>query len=425
MKNTEQNTLRHRFFAPLDLALGRAEHTRICHDYSDRTHIYSGVGRVIEASCSGREWVQLFCAVAKESVSVANFFAALSSERRLRLLEEVDRDIRDQADQLVGEYGDPFAQYPELDCFEIYASDGHSHGASAHEEEIGGKKRAVTHLFSLNLRTHTLVHLTVTKPAKGKKTEHELKAIKRIGGRALRFGAPKKTKVIHAYDPAIIDYNEWFRWKQGHGVYIVTREKKSSKLMTLGERDWDRNDPRNTGVLSDEWVGPANGYEMRRVRYRDPVTGTVFSFLTTEFDLPPGLIAFIYKMRWGIEKVFDEKKNKLGQKKAWGKRDTTTSLQALFNTLNHNLLVMLENNLETEEGITDEKVRKKRAKRLAIDSQKAQLAGRKPNSLVKGITRATQRSLQFIRWLRTGLTLNPSWEQAVEQLLPLMRQYLH
>ena len=427
METTEtkkQETLRNQFFAPLEVALSRAENTRTCNNYSDQTYVHSGVGRVIEASKSGREWIQFFCTVACVYISVANFFAALRSKRRLRLLEEVDADVRQQADQQICEHGDPFFNYPELKPFEVYASDGHSHGASAHEEEIYGKKRAVNHIFSLNLRTHTLAHLTVTQPVEGKKKEHEIKAIKRIGGHSLRLDAPKGTKVIHVYDPAIIDYREWHKWKQGHGVYIITREKSNSKLLTLDLRSWDKNDPRNAGVISDELVRSSNGHSMRRVRYTDPVSGQSYSFLTTEMTLPPGLIAFIYKLRWDIEKVFDEVENKLAQKKAWGKQNTTKTQQALFITLAHNLLLMLEKKLEVKEGITDEKVRRKQAKRLAMDIQKARRAGRIPNCLVENVTRATQRSLQFIRWLRTGLTLNTSWEKAVEQVRPLMLHYL-
>jgi IS4 transposase len=29
------------------------------------------------------------------------------------------------------------------------------------------------------------------------------------------------------------------------------------------------------------------------------------------FKIPPGLIALLYKLRWGVEKSFDEMKNKL------------------------------------------------------------------------------------------------------------------
>ena len=368
--------------------------------------------------------MQFFCTLFTISLSVSNFFAALRSERRLRLIREVDLDVRSQANEQIRERDDPFLQYPELAQFEIYASDGHSHGASAHEDPIYGKKRPVTHLFSLSLRTHTAAHLTVTQPAEGKKKEHEIKALKRIGGAALRLGAPKGTKVIHAYDPAVIDYGQWHKWKQGHGVYIITLEKSNSALFKIGLQDWDKQAPVNVGVLSDEMTISPDGATLRRVRYRDPVTGEVYSFITNELTLPPGLIAFIYKLRWDVEKVYDEFKNKLEQKKAWGKHDRSKTQQAHFITLAHNLLLMLENTLKAEEGIVDLKVQAKQTKRLAEDIEKTVQAGRSPNILVQNLSRATQRSLQFIRWLRTGLILNTSWEQAVVQLRPLMLRYL-
>ena len=85
---------------------------------------------------------------------------------------------------------------------------------------------------------------------------------------------------------------------------------------------------------------------------------------------------------------------------------------------------MLENTLKAEEGIVDLKVQAKQTKRLAEDIEKTVQAGGSPNILVQNLSRATQRSLQFIRWLRTGLILNTSWEQAVVQLRPLMLRYL-
>lgn len=371
-------TLHDRFYHPVALALSRAIPTRLCHDYSDWHYLQSGVGRIIESSRSGREWVQLFNALIANAISVGNFFKALNSNRRLSLLEEIAEDVRQQTHQQAGCRRDPFAAHPELAGYVIYATDGHSHGASAHEEPIGGQKRSVTHLFSLNLRTHTLAHLALTQPQQGKKKEHELSTIKRKGGHVLRVRTPKGAKVIHAYDPAITDYPEWYKWKHGHGIYIITREKVSSALMIIGQRDWDRQDPRNTGVLSDESVGPSNGVSMRRIRYQDPASGEIYTFLTNEFDLPPGLIVLIYRLRWDVEKVFDEIKNKLGQQKAWGKSQAAKQQQALFITLAHNLLLFLELTLEAEEGIIDEKVRHKQQERLNQEAQRA----RKPTAFL-------------------------------------------
>lgn len=425
MKTTaSEASLRTCFYQPLDLALDRARNSRDCTEYPDSMYLHAGVGRVIEGAKSGRQWIQLYQALINTAMSVATFFAALRSQRRLRLLQEVDLDVRQQTDQRMREYGDPFAEHPELQGFAIYATDGHSHGASAHEDKRYGKKRAVNHIFSLNLRSHSMAHLTVTQPAENKKKEHEIKALKRIGGSALRLHHPKGVKVIHVYDPAVWDTTAWYQWKQGHGVYIITLEKSNSAALTIGLRGWDKTDPRNRGVLSDELISSAHGTSLRRVRYQDPVTGNMYSFITNEMTLPPGLIAFLYKLRWDVEKVFDECKNKLEQQQAWGKRVTAKTQQALFMVLSHNMMLILEKKLEVQEGIVDEKVRRKRVQRLAADSQRAVAAGRTPNSLVENLHRATQRSLQFIRWLRTGLTLNTSWQQAVEHLRPLMLKYL-
>ncbi len=140
--------------------------------------------------------------------------------------------------------------------------------------------------------------------------------------------------------------------------------------------------------------------------------------------LPPGVIAFIYKIRWNIEKVFDEFKNTFYQQKAWGKSSTTKCQQALFMVLTHNLLVLLENRLEIVEGIVDDKVRKKHARYIAAGVNQAHSGSRVPNELVSKFSRVTKRGLQFIRWLQLGLIIDPPWRIAVDQLRPLMPEYL-
>jgi hypothetical protein len=339
-------------------------------------------------------------------------------------MREVDLDIRKQVNKKNKDRGDPFDGIPELAGFELFASDGHSHGASAHEEKIFQKKRAVNHIYSLNLRSNSLSHLALTEPAEGKKKEHEMAAIKRQGGPALRYDTPKGTKVIHAYDPAIVDYKEWYKWKQGSGVYIITCEKSNSAFTISGINEWDTTDNRNAGVTSDELIETSNGVSIRRIGYTDPVHDTDYSFLTTEMTLPPGVIAFIYKIRWNIEKVFDELKNSFYQQKAWGNSSTSKNQQALFVTMTHNLLALFEDRLEYEEGIVDEKVREKYARHIAAGVNRARSEYRLPNELVTKFSRVTKRSLQFIRWLQLALLMKTPWRESVEQLRPLMQKYL-
>jgi len=417
-------TVRSKFYQPLIAALSQAQSKRQCDKYPDVEFLQAGAGRVIEAATSGRAWIQYLQSVLHYTVSVRNFFAALKSKRRLELLKEVNQIVREAVDHYDGTWKDPFAEIDELKGFEVYASDGHSHGASCHDDEVYGKKRATNHIFSLNLRSNSFIHAALTEPDVGKKKEHEIHALKRIDGKALRYGAKKGIKVIHAYDPAVIDYRFWVKLKQNYGVYFITREKSNSSFLEMALPDWDRSDPRNIGVQSVIGVSTSNGVMLHRIVYIDPGTGTQYSFITNERTLPPGVICIIYKRRWDIEKVFDEHKNKFSQKQAWGKSKTAKQQHAQFMTLAHNLLVLLERELEQTEGITDENVKRKRASAMALSDLKAIEANRTPNPLVAVASRVTQRSLQFIRWLRLALTLNTSWKEAVSKLRPLMQKYI-
>ena len=90
------------------------------------------------------------------------------------------------------------ALYPERVGFDLYAGDGHWHGAAAHDAPINGAKRAVGHFYALELRHHTLRHLDL---ARGKK-EHAMHLLKRQSIDALRQGAAKGRKVIDVWDKA-------------------------------------------------------------------------------------------------------------------------------------------------------------------------------------------------------------------------------
>ena len=92
--------------------------------------------------------------------------------------------------------------------------------------------------------------------------------------------------------------------------------------------------------------------------------------------------------------------------------------------LTHNLLILFERRLEVQEGIVDEKVRKKHARYIASGIEQARAESRQPNELVVKYSRVTKRSFQFIRWLQLALIRNPPWAVAVDQLRPYMQKYL-
>ena len=421
MNSTNQTTVFDRLFAPLLSALDRSTNRRRCSGYSDRDFILCGVQRVISQARSGRDWVQAVREKMNIGVTVSSFFYSLRSRRRLTLVEDVASSIVTKVNDSCGAEHDPLSEHSELNGYHVYASDGHYEKAASHTPRIEGKVYASGFFYALNLRSHSLSLLDIARPVK--KKEHDMHALKRLTFTQLRFGAPKGVKVIHVYDAAVIDYRQWYDWKW-KGIYIISREKTNSKAESSGPLDFDREDKRNIGVLSDELVSCFAGIMIRRVRYVDHVTGKQYSFLTNEMRVPPGLIAFMYKLRWDVEKIFDEKKNKLEESKSWATSEVARSQQAHFICMAHNLLLLLERSLEREEGITDEKVKRRRQKRMDQAKEKVKEAGKRLSPMVANCTRITQRSLQFIRWVRHTLDSNTSWTEAVQSLRPLMMNYL-
>lgn len=416
------DTVRHRFFLPVFSAIKEAGAHRHCPEFTDEQFLESGIGRVIGFVQSGRDWVQRMQMWMNSRLSVSNFFQSLKSTRRLKLLEQVSESVRQQVDQSAYAAHDPLAMYPELKGFAVYASDGHYEQPSTHAEKVENEpSEAVGYFFSLNLRSHSLSLLDIARPAR--KREHDMAALKRLGSTQLRLNEATGVKVIHVYDPAGIDYAQWHRWK-AKGVYLISREKTNSKAEIMGHCSWTPDDPRNLGILADDLVGVFCGIMLRRVTYRDPASGTVYTYMTSEMTLPPGLIAFLYKLRWDVEKVFDEKKNKLHQKKAWAGSRVAHSQQAHFVCLAHNLMILLERHIEEHEGIADNKVQNKRQHRADLLHALLRMQGQSPNPMVQQCRRMTQRSLQFIRWLRHCLEHSTSYCDGLTALRPLMQAYI-
>jgi hypothetical protein len=158
---------------------------------------------------------------------------------------------------------------------------------------------------------------------------------------------------------------------------------------------------------------------MRIIHYTEPEQGRAYEFLTNEPDLPPGVLADLYRRRWEVEKVFDEVKNKLGQRQAWGTSLLAKAAQGQLVALTHNLLLIYEHRLERDHAVSNTAEDRQRAQRVAEPRRRAAQAGRAVSTLLGGGTRrATQRSVKFIRWLSHSLQENLT-EAAVPRLTTL------
>jgi hypothetical protein len=395
---------------------------------------------------SGRGFLQTFGTQSEMCPERSHFFETLKSKRRLNFVSELnERIVATGSAQLP----DRLACFPCLDGFDVYATDGHFHEHACHDQRKGGGKSAtkgksgtptassvegpetedkgtfyaVAHLYTRNLRSGLVAHL-INADEVTRKKEHEMRALKRLSITAMRQNAPKGRKVIHVYDRAGIDFAQWFKWKHGSGIYLISRTKTNMVLEVCGQLPFARDEGVNAGVLADELVSPSYGEMLRRVTFHDVHSGRTFEYLTNLIDsnIPPGVIAQLYKMRWDIEKSFDEMKNKLMEQKAWATSATAKEMQAQFICMTLNLVSLLAHTLEVEEGITNiaESRRKQSRTEEAIAREiDAGLAGPSPWQMVQNFT---QHSVKLYRWIAARMWSTNLWSLACEALRRLYDQ---
>jgi hypothetical protein len=378
---------------------------------TDEDWLALGVLRVLYDVPSGRGFVQQIGPSLAKCPDFNHFFATLRSERRLKVCQEADVLLRQS---VAARVADELADQWELREFEVYAGDGHWHGAGAHDRApfANSSKCAVGHFFALDLRRNLLHHLTLADQIE-REHEHDMRALKRQNIETLRRGAPKGRKVLYVWDKAGIDFLAWDQWKSRGGIYFVSREKQNMALRALDPLPWDACDLRNAGVQSNDRCQSASGVTLRRIEFVDPVSGSTHVFLTNEMTIPPGLIAELARRRWNIEKLFDELKNKLGQTQAWASSPTAKTMQAIFICLTHQLLLALEHLLDLEHGIRPEAELNRRSKRIAADQKLANKNNRAFPSLRAAALRLTQRTVKFLRWLRSSLLREAPWSDLI------------
>jgi len=394
--NLDTPTVNQAFFEPLYQALLSASGLWHCPEFPDDEWLRMGVQRVLEGSESGRAFLQEHGLRFEQSPTYTNYFASLRSPRRCDLAREVNLALLANVDARVC---DRLADLPELALYACFAADGHWHKAATHDARHEGIKMAVGHFYSLNLRTHTLRHLAAGQGLH----EHDMSALKRVKPKGLRQQVPQGRRVLIVYDKAGIDFGYWKRCRQECAVYFLSRVKENMVFAWAEDRAWDRSDARNQGVLVDCTVHARDGHRLRLIMYQDPQSGKVYEFLTNEPDLPPGIIAELYRRRWEAEKVFDEIKNKLGQKKAWGTSLVAKETQAQMIAITHNLLLGYEQDLEQQHDVNNTAEDQRRRQRIESAERTCASMGWPISSLVVQPRRATQRSVKFIRWLRQAI----------------------
>ena len=118
------------------------------------------------------------------------------------------------------------------------------------------------------------------------------------------FNFPKGS--IVAIDKGYNDYG-WYKRLTDKGIFFVTRLKTNAKYQVTDRRSVAKA----SGLTCDqtiEFTGLQTAKKcpvaLRRIGYRDEITGKKYVFLTNNFKLSAKTIADIYKSRWQVELFF-------------------------------------------------------------------------------------------------------------------------
>ena len=205
----------------------------------------------------------------------------------------------------------------------------------------------------------------------------------------------------YGYDRAYIDHRWWIKQKAKDN-YVISKSKKNNSILYCGDLEFDKKDLVNAGVVSDRLGGfTSSGATMRIIEYIDPETQEQMTFYTTlGKEIRPGVVCWLYFLRWKIEKVFDCFKNTLGETKAWATGNTAIQIQGHFICLFYNFMQLLSEKTKKMESCEDEKAEKKYVRNLEVRETNTKQLGRFIHPLIYTCRKISRMSCQFIRSVR-------------------------
>jgi hypothetical protein len=117
---------------------------------------------------------------------------------------------------------------------------------------------------------------------------------------------PVEAGAFYIMDRGYLDFARLFKLHQS-GAFFVTRAKRGMNARRVYSSITDRT----TGVICDQRIA-LNGFyakqnypeHLRRVKFKDSVSGKTLVFLTNNMTLPPLTIAALYKSPWQVELFF-------------------------------------------------------------------------------------------------------------------------
>ena len=408
---------------PVSRALARVRQATVGRTLTMPDFIALGVLRHLQGMSTLREQVQTLlhldpATAARGPLARSTWSDALASPSREAVLRDLVPALVQEAQVLLP---DRLAGIPGLGDRPVRAIDGTYQAESAHFRRCtprqGGadnpKGHALLSFYNLRLGLPEAVRVDT-------RSRHETRILRDDDQEAQAL--TRERRGLWVVDRAFIDAAFWDAKKRALQITMITR-MKSNLCVDSTEGLPLAADPANAGVLQDLRVTLSSSREEWRLITDRARRGKVLQFLTNEFSLLPGVIAFLYFRRWEEEKCFDTWKNDFAQAKAWGKGTVAIANQARLAIITHLLVTLLLHTRLGDTGAQDVKALAKQEKR-----QKAKVddpdGTDRPDWTVPLFRSTAKVSRQVLRFFKHCFLKPASPGLYERELAPMLRAYL-
>jgi hypothetical protein len=159
---------------------------------------------------------------------------------------------------------------------------------------------------------------------------------------------PVEAGAFYVMDRGYLDFSRLYKLNQT-GAFFVTRAKRGMNARRVYSAATDRD----SGVICDQSIA-MNGFyvskdypeHLRRIRFKDPVSGKTLVFLTNNTTLPALTIAALYKNRWQVELFFKWIKQHLRIKRFLGTSENAVKTQIWCAVSTYVLIAIVKKELQ-------------------------------------------------------------------------------
>ncbi len=408
------------WFSPMQQALDKVRYSRQRFSVlSAEFFLLLGCLRQLQGTKVLREQIQSLFDLDEKAETVplarSTWSDALASPLRSNILREAVQVLVASARKRLP---DRLAEFKELGVRPVLCIDASYQKESSHYQPVypsdGGTDNKKGHM---NMTTYDMRAGIAVDSNTETVSIDEMRFVKE-GWIASHWTCQKKA--LYVVDRAFIEARYWDLRKTKYGATVITRMKTTFKYQVVEETAVAAS-PMNEGVVWDKVIQLNSSKQIwRLIRFISP-DGKLYDYLSNDFTLSPGMIAFLYHRRWDEEKYFDNYKTDMANSKAWGKSPIAIEQQALLALVTHVLTRLFLHEKGQQLGLnedhqTQQKRHEKKETAYCIDWE-----GHYNRAFFKKLSKITKQAWRFLK--NNCLKKSASW-LFERKLRPILMAYL-